>query len=89
MTNCINCGAPLQGDQCPYCGTVYGKRAAYTDNIDLRANGTLTIGNRSFPVYVSSFETYPMPFPDCGRDMTGRLIRQKMLTKHKFTVIEV
>ena len=23
MTNCKNCGAPLEGEKCPYCGTVY------------------------------------------------------------------
>lgn len=22
-TNCPNCGAPIQGSQCPYCGTVF------------------------------------------------------------------
>lgn len=23
MTNCINCGAPLHGNKCEYCGTEY------------------------------------------------------------------
>ena len=23
MTNCINCAAPLKGNRCEYCGTVY------------------------------------------------------------------
>lgn len=26
MNNCINCGAPLDGDACEYCGTVYRDR---------------------------------------------------------------
>lgn len=26
MTNCKNCGAPLHGDKCEYCGTWYGKK---------------------------------------------------------------
>ena len=26
MNNCINCGAPLDGDTCQYCGTVYRDR---------------------------------------------------------------
>ena len=24
MTNCLNCGAPITGDVCEYCGTRYG-----------------------------------------------------------------
>lgn len=24
MTNCVNCGAPLHGNKCEYCGTEYG-----------------------------------------------------------------
>lgn len=24
MTNCVNCGAPLHGNVCEYCGTEYG-----------------------------------------------------------------
>lgn len=26
MNNCINCGAPLHGSKCEYCGTVYRDR---------------------------------------------------------------
>jgi hypothetical protein len=26
MRNCVNCGAPLRGGTCEYCGTVYEKR---------------------------------------------------------------
>lgn len=26
-TNCKNCGAPLSGRKCEYCGTVYGAKA--------------------------------------------------------------
>lgn len=25
MTNCVNCGAPLRGNICKYCGTEYGQ----------------------------------------------------------------
>ena len=25
MTNCVNCGAPLTGRKCDYCGTINGK----------------------------------------------------------------
>lgn len=25
LTNCVNCGAPLHGNICEYCGTEYGQ----------------------------------------------------------------
>lgn len=28
MTNCVNCGAPLHGNICEYCGTEYGHNHA-------------------------------------------------------------
>lgn len=24
--NCPNCGAPIRGDECPYCGTVFTRK---------------------------------------------------------------
>lgn len=29
MTNCPNCGAPITGDVCEYCGTVFKKAVNY------------------------------------------------------------
>ena len=26
LTNCVNCGAPLHGNKCEYCGTEYRRR---------------------------------------------------------------
>ena len=23
ITNCPNCGAPIEGNKCPYCGTIF------------------------------------------------------------------
>lgn len=48
MTNCINCGAPLSGDKCEYCGTVYVERASYKGNSGCRANGTLNVAGETF-----------------------------------------
>ena len=28
LTNCPNCGAPIEGGKCPYCGTNFRKREA-------------------------------------------------------------
>lgn len=44
--NCPNCGAPIRGDECPYCGTsftrkpIYGK---YTDIYDSYGNYITTL----------------------------------------------
>ena len=48
MTNCINCGAPITGDKCEYCGTVYVERASYKGNSGCRANGTLNVAGKTF-----------------------------------------
>lgn len=32
MTNCVNCGAPLHGNICEYCGTEYGQKHADIDS---------------------------------------------------------
>ena len=48
MTNCINCGAPITGDKCEYCGTVYLERASFKGNSGCRANGTLNVARKTF-----------------------------------------
>lgn len=32
MTNCVNCGAPLHGNICEYCGTEYGQNHSETNS---------------------------------------------------------
>lgn len=35
LTNCKNCGAPLKGSVCEYCGTVYRENQIYMNvNVD-------------------------------------------------------
>lgn len=33
MTNCVNCGAPLHGSVCEYCGTEYNLNPADKDSV--------------------------------------------------------
>lgn len=50
LGNCPNCGAPIQEDECPYCGTAFTKKRSgfgiYDTNGDyvatLYENGLLT-----------------------------------------------
>lgn len=38
-TNCKNCGAPLHGSKCEYCGTEYPVNAAYDNKVTINAQG--------------------------------------------------
>lgn len=38
MTNCINCGAPLHGNKCEYCGTEYGNNFDSNNHINVGIN---------------------------------------------------
>lgn len=33
MTNCVNCGAPLHGNICEYCGTEYNLKLENEDSV--------------------------------------------------------
>lgn len=90
MTNCINCGAPLHGTKCEYCGTEYGEdgrkiRASFGEN---DAFGTVQIGNQIYSCYISEMEALVIDGPNAGRTIDGRLHRQPIAMKHKFTLIE-
>lgn len=41
MTNCINCGAPLRGHVCEYCGTEYEHEQPSRPQTVLQANGEI------------------------------------------------
>ena len=88
MTNCINCGAPLHGNVCSYCGTQYrdGKVSAHFDSNDLM--GEIEIGGQKFQCYIGSIEIEDVS-PDCGRDISGKLHRFKPVLKRLFEVIEL
>lgn len=38
MTNCINCGAPLHGNKCEYCGTECGNNFDFNNHIIVGTN---------------------------------------------------
>lgn len=41
--NCPNCGAPIHGDECPYCGTVFTKKYDGFDIYDTHGNYVTTL----------------------------------------------
>lgn len=85
-TNCVNCGAPLTGNKCLYCGTEYNGRglSAVFDREDW--TGVLTVGGKEYQVYMGSMST-----EDIGcvsRNIMGELVYHPNM-KHEFTLIEL
>ena len=90
MTNCINCGAPLHGRKCEYCGTEYNENGhieAVFDPTD--GIGEVNIMGNKYRCYVSKMEAAAICKPDAGRDMSGRMHREVICYKHKFTLVEI
>lgn len=57
MTNCVNCGAPLKGLKCEYCGTEYlDKNTIRADFSGDKMFGDLIIGGVAFKVRLSSVD---------------------------------
>lgn len=88
VTNCVNCGAPIDRKlkKCPYCGTPYdcsGFNASFEN-----AFGTISIAGKEYQVYLGECEVNTINM-ECGRGIGGRLRRDKIVSKRKFTLIEV
>lgn len=94
MTNCKNCGAPLnKTGKCEYCGTVFKKPSsidcsslgsgipAYLpDKIKIVVNGSEVEG------YVQNV-TIEETCVDRGRDINGRIMRPKVKTIARFECV--
>lgn len=86
VRNCVNCGAPLEGRKCAYCGTVcndYGVTAAFNKD---DYTGTLTLGGNEYKVYLDTMDVYPI---DERRGWDGQLHRMEGWARHKFTLVEL
>lgn len=86
LTNCVNCGAPLHGSKCEYCGTEYNGNNITADFSKDSVFGTLTISGVTYRVYLS--ETEINNSIESGRGIDGKLIKPIMHRTHKFTLIE-
>ena len=90
MKNCINCGAPLHGRKCEYCGTEYTENGNIQAEFDAKDGiGVVNLMGQKYTCYVSKMEANCIDLEQAGRDMSGRLIRGKTIYKHKFTLVEV
>lgn len=89
MKNCINCGAPLHGRECEYCGTEYGDNRVLCSFGPSDMYGTVSFGGNEYECYLGRVEIEDISGPNAGRDISGRLFRDVIARKHKFTLIEV
>ena len=88
-TNCVNCGAPLTGSKCQYCGTEYKGNGVVADFGKDDWTGTMSVGGKEYRVYVAKMEQKALddyPYLDIT---TGKLHRDILGYKHKFTLIEM
>lgn len=86
LKNCINCGAPLTGSRCDYCGTEYSENDSLHIELDQDAyTGVLSYGGKQYNVYLSELEFENDGY--VGRDMLGNCSFCNR-TYRKFTLIE-
>ena len=88
LTNCVNCGAPLHGNKCDYCGTEYNSDGVYAAFERGEATGTLSIGGVEYHVYLGSMEAHTV-CSGAYRDWSGQLHIDRPAMKHKFSLIEL
>ena len=89
LMNCVNCGAPLQGTKCHYCGTEYNNEGHISASFDASdSTGIVNLWGKTYQCYVSKMEAVGISL-GAGRDMSGRMIRDDVVYKHKFTLVEV
>ena len=73
LRNCVNCGAPLNGYKCDYCGTEYKENIPITAVFDgYSATGTITICGQMRDVYISEIQSCH-PYAIVGRTFDGTL----------------
>lgn len=76
MTNCPNCGAPISGIECKYCGTTFFDLVDIStgrDCIVRLRHGNVIITGKMRVSSMDSEVNYADPM--IGRDLTGRLRR--------------
>ena len=87
ISNCINCGAPLEGRKCSYCGTMYNDSGVVAAFGKDQCTGTLAIGGNEYKVYLGGMEAFYTD-ESVWRDLNSQLRRVKGRMVHKFMLIE-
>lgn len=82
---CINCGAPLEGNTCKYCGSVYSK--SFDSDISEKYSGKITFDGTTYNVYLSELNIEQIDTAGY-RGSDGMLHRVAGKAKRTFTLIE-
>lgn len=89
VTNCPNCGAPITGLHCEYCGTQFKDRNIQGSIDGNSFDGELEIGGQAYKVYLANMQVHSVFGPCVGRSLSGELLRDKIRYKRTFTLIEI
>lgn len=88
MTNCVNCGAVLNGVKCEYCGTDYSNGKVHADFSQHDCVGKMKLGDKEIDVYIGHMEGNVVG-RNAYRDEIGNLHIEEPRILRKFTVIEI
>ena len=76
QTNCPNCGAPIQGEKCEYCGTIFYDLSLIDISspcfIKLKFNGLVFLSE----MYVADLSFSPHETGIVRRNIRGEMIRE-------------
>ena len=84
---CVNCGAPLTGNKCEYCGTEYGDAPFKADFPHQNYYGEITINGKTFRCYISDIKFHNILLEHSARDIYGNITRNNVV-KREITLIE-
>lgn len=94
MNRCCNCGAPIEGDVCKYCGTKFHEsdkdddfwRRSYV-NDDMTVSLVMPDGE-IVKCYIAHIDTEILT-GNTGRDMMGMFRKPEAVKKRKFMLVEI
>ena len=84
LSMCPNCGAPIEGDRCPYCGSRFGQAQFQKGYFTIH----LPDGEKVM-CYLSRADCYNVTKIGGGRTLDGRLTREEIQVKRKFIFVEI
>jgi len=93
LLNCPNCGAPISGDRCDYCGTQFIDCTTIQQDkrfyLKFSPDGKNTVIFKVFLENLTSeIESESITF-DCGRTMDGTMIYTQYSPMHRITATYV
>lgn len=75
LGSCPNCGAPIRGDECPYCGTAFTRKSKGIDIYDTNGSYILTLLENGIITYNEARRLCGLPYQEFEdvADLTRKL----------------